>query len=105
GNAVGPARHGTDDAVGHHAHLAVAEVRDIQVSRAVHRYVRGQRDPGVLRRSAVATVDPGQARAGYSDDDAVRAHTAYAPVESVRDVQVPGGVHRHALGSVQGRVD
>ena len=61
----------------------------------------GSEIAGARRRAAVAAIDAGGAHAGRGGDDAVRAHAAYAPVEGVRDVQVPRGVHRHALGSVQ----
>ena len=95
---------GGDDSVRHHADPAVAEVRDVQVPRAVHRDIRRQRDPGDARRAAVAGVDAGRAHAGRGGDGAVRAHAADAPVEGVGDVQVPRGVHGHALRAVQPRI-
>ena len=45
-SSVVPARRGRDDSVGDHADSAVAEVRDVQVSRAVRRDVGRQRDAG-----------------------------------------------------------
>src|SRR5260370_29001535 len=58
-SAIVPARRSGDDSLRHHADSAVAEVRDVQVTRAVHLDIRWQGEAGKVRRAAVSGLDAG----------------------------------------------
>ena len=85
------------------ANPVVERICDVNVTRAIHRDIMGKIQCGFGSHTAVAEISL-DAIAGDGVDDTVRRHLADFAVESVGNVNVPGGIHCNTHRIAQGSV-
>ena len=83
-----------------HAHAIVAEIRDVEVARAVHGQAQGRVQ---LRAGGLAAVarEAGRAVARHGADRAAARDLLDARVLAIGDVEVPGGIHGQSFRQVE----
>ena len=95
------ARNRTDISRGIHlTDAAVVAVRDVDIPGTVHRHASGPVELRAGRRPSIAAVTRSPV-ARHSTDISRGIHLTDAAVVAVRDVDIPGTVHRHASGPVE----
>ena len=88
---------GDDDAIGADlAHTVVAQVRNIKVSRGIHRQTIGKVELGRAGRATIA-AEAGRASSGDGRDDPAGIHSADAMVIGIGQEQIALRVYGHAL--------
>ena len=99
------ARHRTDLSRAH-IHLTdavVGFVRDVDIPCTIHRHASGREEFRAGRRFSIAVVTLSSIARHRTDLSRARIHLANAVVEIVRNVDIPGTIHRHASGIVEFR--
>jgi len=98
------ARNRTDLSRGVHlADALVVDVRDIDIPGTIHRHAKGLAESRAGRRASIAdgTLSP---RARHRTDlSRAHSHLTDAVVAFVSDIDIPGTIHRHAIGLAEFR--